>query len=135
MATKKSNQPANQPRGGQVVHQQWEAPLPPPAALDHYETILHGAAERILIMAEKEQQPRHDYIRALEHLAEKETNQNGNSVFRGQLFGFLSIATCIGCAFASAYLHFHPTISLGFLAMPIFSAIKTMINRQHIKKN
>ena len=131
MATKKHT-PVKQ-QNTQVIHQQWEAPLPPPAALDHYETIVVGAAERILVMAEKEQQSRHENLRLVEALAQKETNQNGNAVMRGQIFGFVSIIACLSGSFASAYLHFHPTVALGFLAMPIFSAIKTMINRQHNK--
>lgn len=36
-------------------------PLPPPSILAGYEQVLHGAAERIVSMAEKEQEHRHSF--------------------------------------------------------------------------
>lgn len=40
-----------------LVHaQHWSAPLPPPVALQEYEDVLPGSAERILAMAENQQQ-------------------------------------------------------------------------------
>jgi uncharacterized membrane protein len=35
--------------------QQWTGPLPPPAALEQFERVIPGGAERILRMAEQEQ--------------------------------------------------------------------------------
>lgn len=35
-------------------HSSWRAPLPPPDALEHYERILPGAADRVLRMAERQ---------------------------------------------------------------------------------
>jgi uncharacterized membrane protein len=35
--------------------QQWTGPLPPPAALEQFERVIPGSAERILQMAEREQ--------------------------------------------------------------------------------
>lgn len=42
-----------------VAHQQYSGPLPQPADLEKYDMIVPGAAERILQMAEKEQEKRH----------------------------------------------------------------------------
>lgn len=42
-----------------TVQQQYSGPLPQPADLEKYDQIVPGAAERILIMAEKEQTNRH----------------------------------------------------------------------------
>lgn len=49
-----------EPPGSRVVvrAQRWDAPLPPPGVLQRYEEILPGAAERILAMAENQQQNR-----------------------------------------------------------------------------
>ena len=43
-----------------VVHQsrRFSGPLPPPEILEHYNVIVPGAAERILVMAEKQSQHR-----------------------------------------------------------------------------
>jgi uncharacterized membrane protein len=38
----------------QVTVQQWAAVVPPPAALQGFETVLPGSADRILVMAEEE---------------------------------------------------------------------------------
>jgi uncharacterized membrane protein len=37
-----------------TLEESWVAPLPPPAALAHYEDVLPGSSERILRMAEME---------------------------------------------------------------------------------
>lgn len=39
---------------GQITETSWRAPLPPPHALEHYERILPGAADRVLRMAERQ---------------------------------------------------------------------------------
>ena len=39
--------------------QQWSGPLPSPDALERYNAVLPNAAERIMIMAEKEMEHRH----------------------------------------------------------------------------
>lgn len=43
----------------QIVTAQYSGPLPDPTSFGKYESILPGSAERILTMAEKEQQHRH----------------------------------------------------------------------------
>lgn len=62
MSKKKRNTPtfapslnpssSNQPSHSVVTAQTWVGPLPPPNALEAYEKILPGAADRILAMAE-----------------------------------------------------------------------------------
>ena len=50
---------------GTLVHaEHWSGPLPPPAALQRYDEVLPGAAERILAMAETEQQHRMEQEKA-----------------------------------------------------------------------
>ena len=43
-----------------VAERSWSGPLPAPEALDGYERIVPGAADRIITMAEKEQADRHE---------------------------------------------------------------------------
>jgi len=49
-----------------VAHEvaEFSGPLPPPSYLRDYETIIVGAADRIIAMAEKEQNHRHDWERS-----------------------------------------------------------------------
>jgi uncharacterized membrane protein len=60
--------PATKPNQQQtVVHQQttvvWSGPISPPDDLRKINDLVPGAAERILIMAEKEQEKRHQIER------------------------------------------------------------------------
>ncbi|WP_281700108.1 DUF2335 domain-containing protein [Cetobacterium somerae] len=87
MSTKhqKSVQASGKNDSGQevkLVHQEaYQGPLPHPDLLVKYEEIIPGSAERILSMAEKEQQHRHQ----LENeVIKKEIAQKG----RGLNFGF-----------------------------------------------
>ncbi len=68
----------------------FEGPLPPPADLKQYDEVSAGFAERIVQMAEKEQDFRHrdtDRIRGIQR----------KIIGRGQVFGFiLSLAIILG---------------------------------------
>ena len=66
----------------------FSGPLPPPEVLQHYETIVTGFAKRIVTMAEKEQNHRHEIEQTAVHgsvSAEK----------RGQTFAFLLCGSVI----------------------------------------
>ena len=66
-------------------------PLPPPTMYREYENVHAGSAERILAMAEKEQNHRI----AWENEA---LNASGQETKRGQWLGFTIAAGCIGAA-------------------------------------
>lgn len=62
----------------------YSGPIPPPEALARYEEIQPGAADRIIKMAEKQQ----------EHRMSLETKAIGGQIDqskRGQIFGFIAI--------------------------------------------
>lgn len=68
----------------------FEGPLPPPEQLTQYEQISPGFAERIIQMAEKEQQFRHRDVGEIRVIQKK-------FLSRGQVFGFiLSLAIIVG---------------------------------------
>ena len=50
----------SQPADLHVVQQTYSGPLPPPAVLQHYNEVIPGAAERILVMAEQNASHRRD---------------------------------------------------------------------------
>jgi uncharacterized membrane protein len=65
--------------------QRYTGPMPPPELLRGYEVVVAGSAERIVKMAEQEQQFRHEMTRA--------AVQGGMSgVKRGQLFALMVVA-------------------------------------------
>jgi uncharacterized membrane protein len=79
----------------QMVHTRTEGPLPPPATLAHYDNILPGLANRIVVMAEKEQQHAH-VINAQALELEKEIRLAQNAYLRrGQYFAFTIAGACI----------------------------------------
>ena len=73
-----------------VMERMFSGPLPPPEYLAQYKSILPDAPERIMIMAEKEQQHRHDVENTMvkEGMKQKKT---------GQILGFL-LALLFGAA-------------------------------------
>lgn len=78
----------------------YQGPVPKPEDLQKYEQIQQGFANRLLTMAEKEQEER---IKLNNKIIEENTKiniLNDNSRKRGQLFAFLSI---IAISFLCAY--------------------------------
>ena len=65
-----------------MVSQEFSGPLPPPTVLNEYNRVVPNAAERIIAMAEKEQEHR---IKAEQTLIEGEIKQ----AKRGQIMGFI----------------------------------------------
>jgi len=100
----------------QYLEASYSGPLPPPAALEKYEKIQPGAADRIISMAEKEQSSR--------IAAQTEGSKRGFCLLsRGQIFAFITalLAICAGimaiykglqwCGIAFALL---PALLVGF---------------------
>ena len=99
----KHNRPINHQNNNQVnkielTHH--AGPLPDPATIERYEQIHPGYAERILVMAEKEQDNRHKNDQTLLSQAEKQSVRN-NVTFRiGQFLAFLSVLSVVSlCIF------------------------------------
>ena len=94
----------------------YSGPIPPPEALARYEEIQPGAADRILTMAEKQQ----------EHRMALETKAIGGQVDqskRGQLFGFILVFVCIAVAvFVSLYFGM-TAFAVTFLCVTMVSVV------------
>ncbi|MCR5752760.1 MAG: DUF2335 domain-containing protein [Kiritimatiellae bacterium] len=71
----------------------WKGPIPPPAVLNQYNSIVPDAAERILIMAEEEARIRRDQIQkdhdSENRVRESDVNQYHADVKRGQYLAAL----------------------------------------------
>ena len=122
MSTETSPQQVDRPAPHHVIQtQQWSAPLPPPDALEHYERIAPGAAERILRMAEREQ----------EHRIESETKTlevAAKDAKRGQWFGAIAIYAAIVGAVITAALGFWQ-VAIALVGVPLLGAIQALIRR------
>ena len=83
----------------------WKGPIPPPAVLEHYNSIVPNAAERILTMAEEEARIRREQVQkdhdSENRVKESDVNQYHSDVRRGQYLAALVmlgiVATIIVC--------------------------------------
>jgi uncharacterized membrane protein len=71
----------------QRVAQSFSGPLPPPEVLARYDKLHPGFAERILTMAEREQDHRHQCERGALSQEIRNHEARNQEAFRGQLFG------------------------------------------------
>lgn len=72
--------------------------MPPPAALEHFERILPGSAERLFRMVEQEQTHRHELERKAQD-SEKEESR------LGQGFGMIAVLAAIIGGIISVAIH------------------------------
>jgi len=76
--------------------QQWSGPLPAPESLAKYDNIVPGAAERILVMAEKEQNHRH-------HTEDKTAKRQYVIAIVSVIFAFACVLALAGLVFYAIY--------------------------------
>ena len=88
----------NKPRdiNAAIVQQQWSGPMPDPASLERYDHVVPGSAERILVMAEKEQQHRHDLEKAT-------ARRRSRLAMTSTVFAFLCVLSLIGLVVYAIY--------------------------------
>lgn len=106
----------------------WSGPLPPPAALEQFDTIIENGAERIFKMAEAEQAARlAREAEAIQYEITKfEAIRQDNR--RGQWLGFAIALTAVIAASATAYFGAHPSVSIALVGVPILGIVKAIIN-------
>ena len=112
-----------------IRSEMYSGPIPPPEALARYEEIQPGAADRILKMAEKQQ----------EHRMALETKAIGGQVDqskRGQLFGFILVFVCIAVAvFFSLYFGM-TAFAVTFLCVTMVSVVGLFVTgKMAVQKN
>lgn len=105
----------------------YSGPIPPPEALARYEEIQPGAADRILKMAEKQQ----------EHRMALETKAIGGQVDqskRGQIFGFIAIFLCIGAAVLFAVVCNMTKFAATFLTVTMVILVGLFLTGKNVMK-
>ena len=99
-----------------VVSHQFFGPIPPPDALAKYDSIIAGAAERILKMAENEAAAR---IRNEEKLIDNEVILTKNTVrssYLGVFFAFASVLLLTALAWY-ALMNNYPAVASGIVVV------------------
>jgi uncharacterized membrane protein len=98
----------------------WQGQIPPPEAMAQFEQILPGSFDRILKMAEKQQEGQIQNINQAQRLA-------GNDVQRGHYLGFALSALAI--VSASWFVHEHAQVIAGLcLGVPVLAVAKALID-------
>jgi uncharacterized membrane protein len=118
--TKVTNQPvdSNNPiTGVQTIQTVFSGPLPPPEVLEKYNTILPGAAERILRMAEIQSEHR-------QGLEKRVIGSDIKRSFWGSIFAFIFGMSLIGLGAALLLMgrDISGFVSLGIAMAPIMTA-------------
>jgi uncharacterized membrane protein len=116
----------NNPRPQQVVAQtqttqtQWSGPLPPPEVLQKFDVVIRGGAERILRMAETEQQ----------HRISQESIGLAATI-RAHKWGQILGATVAGLAIVGAvvntYLHGAWEVSVALVSVPVLGVAQALV--------
>lgn len=123
MATKQppAKQTHNTERSqSQVIAQQWSGPLPPPAALEHFNQIIPNGAERIMAMVEREQAHRLVEENAILNATIRDTA-------RGHWIGLVIAALSIGGTVFTAYIGAHPGVSVALVGLPLVAIIQSVL--------
>ena len=90
-------------------------PLPPPSMFNHYNEVLPGSAERILRMAEKEQEHRTTWESEVLRVGARDS-------LIGQALGFLALLVCVGGAIYLA-LSGNVVVAVVLVGAPIVGTI------------
>ena len=108
----------------------FEGPLPHPDILARYENILPGIADRIVRMAEAEQNARHSAIdhdaknkSTLVDIAAKESAGALEAQKKGQNIGLAISLVCVLCAIVCGLMDKPTIVTCAFLAVPTASLI------------
>jgi uncharacterized membrane protein len=112
-----------------VISSEWIAPLPPPTVLEGYESLVPGAADRIIQMAEREQAHRHAC--ELESLPKAHRTNT-----RGQYLGWALAVVAVVAAAIVAIEKGPWEVSVALVGIPVLGAVQALItgHRQKQKK-
>lgn len=119
---KQPNQAAASSHNPNVVaqSQHWAGPLPPPAALAHFNEIIDNGAERIMKMVEQEQAHRIDHEKTVLIATINDTK-------RGHWIGGVICVLSIAGAVFTAYIGVHPAVSIALVGLPLATIIQSII--------
>lgn len=130
-----TNPNAGNQSAGHVITASWTGPLPPPQALQQFDNIIPGGAERILAMAEQQQSARILYEQTVLNASVKEASRGqwlGSLISLSSVFGAIALAI-IGI-FSKAPSAFY-AVPLALLGVPLMALGKAIVDsRSHKQK-
>jgi len=108
--------------------QVFSGPLPPPKHLAEYEKIVPGAAERIILMAEREQEHIHKLEDEQQEMSQKIVSADIKSSKRGEWFGFIiGVLGICGAVVSASYGY--KTVSILLALAPLTLSISFIYGR------
>jgi uncharacterized membrane protein len=99
---------------------EWQGPLPPPAALEKFDQIVPGSADRILRMAESEQQHRQAYERDGLAAAVREAR-------RGQYLGAVICLAAVVAAGIAVYVGSPGYVPVALVGVPVVAMVIAIV--------
>ncbi|MGL1833036.1 DUF2335 domain-containing protein [Rhodocyclaceae bacterium SMB388] len=104
--------------------------MPPPEAVQKFDNIVAGGAERIFRMAEKEQEHRIKSEADALKVNSAATLAEIEAARRGSWMGLLVSAMAIGGAIFAIYADAHPTVPIALVSVPVMGAVRALITRR-----
>lgn len=126
----KANSPTPAEARVLAASQQWQGPLPPPAALEHFERLVPGSAARLVAMAEAEQKHRHAIESGAMFAQQEAVRLTARDNIVGMVLGFLALAAGIGAAVWSVVVGAHWAVSVGFIGLPVMVVAAEFVRRK-----
>ncbi|MGN0846958.1 MAG: DUF2335 domain-containing protein [Kiritimatiellia bacterium] len=117
----------------QVKAQLFNGPIPPPSVLAEYENNFPGFAERILAMAEREAQTRHELERKNSEVAARDIKDARAETRRGQWMSFFITTGAFASAVYCAVIN-QPWVAGIIAGATLVSVVSTIMNRGGTKK-
>lgn len=117
---KQSNQTAQKTHPQQLIAQQWSGPLPPPAALEHFNQIIPNGAERIIALVEREQENRFKYEADV-------LDAQKNDTKRGHYLGAFISALAIAGAIYGIHVGAHHLAILALVSLPVMAIVRAIL--------
>ncbi len=108
----------------------WQGPLPPPEALQKFDLIVQGGAERLFQMAEVEQQHRIASERAALEANIRTSHAEAWNARAGLLLGWSLSIVALGAAVYAAVIGAHPLVSVALVGIPLMAAVRSLIVRK-----
>lgn len=102
--------------------QQWQGPLPPPAALEHFNQVIPNGADRIVAMVEREQAAR----------ITNDSKALAGAIWDnrlGKVFGFLLSIASVGGAVYVAAIGGSAFVSIALVSLPVMAAVRAFMGR------
>jgi len=106
--------------------QVWQGQFPPPEAIERYEVVHPGAFDRLIRMAERQQE-------ATIASTQQAMTYQANDVRRGHILGaVVTLAAMAGSGFAA--LHGATAVAVVFLGVPVMTVAKAFLDSATVNK-